>query len=1029
ASTIKAGFDIETIAVDSKAVAYRNSLKAQQQTLTEKIEKATKEDLDVVHNLTLAANIISANVKFGQIKAIEKVSGVESVVVETKYDPAKTVETDTDKPNMATSSAQIGSTSAWAQGYTGAGSIVAVIDTGIDSDHQSFDGDALMYSLRQNAKVLGKNANEYIASLGLLDAAKVEAVLDQLNVNIDPAKTYLSEKIPFAYNYIDKDYDITHDNDEQGGHGSHVEGIAAANKYINDGNGEFTTSLSSTYVQGVAPDAQIITMKVFGKNGGAFDSDYMLAIEDAIVLGADSINLSLGSANGGTSKNSNAVYQRIFDDLSNSGAVVSISAGNAGHWADNAYTQGYLYADDVNTQTDGTPGSFTNAFTVASVENVGSVSPYFILDSIGLPIIYRDSNINSYGEACTNDPFTSLTNGKDEATYEYVLLPMGTDEEGNPTGIGTEEEWAALADVLKGKIAVCARGALNFTVKAENAVKYGAIATIVYNNVAGEFGMDFSDYTLAEPAVSVTNLYGMYMQRFGEEQEDGKYYTGTITIKKDPGVFGPEEGEELENYMSSFSSWGVPGSLELKPEIAAPGGNIYSVDGEWEETDKYVSMSGTSMAAPQIAGMAAVAAQYIREKGLDKKTGLTARTLTQSLLMSTAEPMVDPDGDYYPVFQQGAGLANIGSVINADSYILMDKDANAGAADGKVKVELGDDPDKKGVYTFGFTLYNLTNTAKTFDLSADFFIQGVMEDGGAFNAFRGDDSSNLLMAPFTMSAPVTTKFDCGDKATVPANGELKVNVTVTLADATKNFINNYYENGTYIEGFVYAEGGADATSHSIPVLGFYGNWSSASMFDKGSFEQYLAGDENRAPYLAAMTGSQSLSANAFGITYGGVDGPYPLGGNPFVEDEEYHYDRNAVNGADGTVLSLVQFAAIRNAADSKFIVYNETTKQTLVETSLGAVIGAYYHANAGSWRNYSQSYKPNFDFGGAKEGDKLTITFALAPEYYLDANGNVRWEEVKMTNALSTTVTIDNTKPVIVKDPVLKDGVLSVTVK
>ena len=50
---------------------------------------------------------------------------------------------------------------------------------------------------------------------------------------------------------------------------------------------------------GVAPDAQLITMKVFGKNGGAYDSDYMAAIEDAILLGCDVVNLSLGSSNPG----------------------------------------------------------------------------------------------------------------------------------------------------------------------------------------------------------------------------------------------------------------------------------------------------------------------------------------------------------------------------------------------------------------------------------------------------------------------------------------------------------------------------------------------------------------------------------------------------------------------------------------------------------------------------------------------------------------------------------------------------------
>ena len=108
-------------------------------------------------------------------------------------------------------------------------------------------------------------------------------------------------------------------------------------------------------------------MKVFGSNGGAFDSDYMAAIEDAIVLGADSINLSLGSSYPGPSKYTAymdadtdpvPVYQAILDSLASKDAVVSISAGNSGNWAENAYAgsngydassgTGLLYDDDVS---------------------------------------------------------------------------------------------------------------------------------------------------------------------------------------------------------------------------------------------------------------------------------------------------------------------------------------------------------------------------------------------------------------------------------------------------------------------------------------------------------------------------------------------------------------------------------------------------------------------------------------------------------------------------------------------------------
>ena len=73
--------------------------------------------------------------------------------------------------------------------------------------------------------------------------------------------------------------------------------------------------------------------------------------------------------------------------------------------------------------------------------------------------------------------------------------------------------------------------------------------------------------------------------------------------------------------MSTFSSWGIPGSLEMKPEITAPGGKIYSVNGAVPGGKAYETMSGTSMASPQVAGMAALVAQYIRETGLAEKTG------------------------------------------------------------------------------------------------------------------------------------------------------------------------------------------------------------------------------------------------------------------------------------------------------------------------------------------------------------------------------------------------------------------------
>ena len=96
--------------------------------------------------------------------------------------------------------------------------------------------------------------------------------------------------------------------DRQSNHGSHVAGIAAANRFIKSGD-EFVDAAETVKAVGMAPDAQILVMKVFGSGGGAYDSDYFAAIEDALVLEADAANLSLGSSAPGFTYAS-ATYQR-----------------------------------------------------------------------------------------------------------------------------------------------------------------------------------------------------------------------------------------------------------------------------------------------------------------------------------------------------------------------------------------------------------------------------------------------------------------------------------------------------------------------------------------------------------------------------------------------------------------------------------------------------------------------------------------------------------------------------------------------
>ncbi len=1058
ASTIDAGFSTMNIADNQAAMTYRAGLQREQANMTASIEKALGEKLDVAWNLTLAANLISANVTYGQIEQIKQVRGVKDVILETRYEPQESTTDATAEPNMLISAQMTGTNRAWESGYTGAGARIAIIDTGLDTDHQSFDPLALAVALAEDAGYANMDYEEYLKAIDVLDEEEIAAALPKLNASkryagLTASDLYINLKAPFGFCYIDKDLDVTHDNDAQGEHGSHVAGIASANRYLKRGE-EYVPAADTVGVVGDAPDAQLIVMKVFGNGGGAYDSDYMVAIEDAIVLGCDAVNLSLGSSNAGMTTNS--TYQSLLDSLAETDTVVTISAGNNGYWAENSRSvAGTLYGDDVNFHTGGSPGTYANAFTVASVDNDGSIGSCFTV--AGKDFVYNETNY-------TNKPFITLDTSEDGSgtTMDYIFI----------TGVGTAEDYAGI-DVA-GKVAFCSRGTTSFYEKAEVAVGLGAIATVVCNNQPGVINMDLTDYKQTAPCISITQANAAYIKEHSEEAvtEGGlTYYTGTLAV----------EGQKLSvspNYspyytMSEFSSWGVPSDLSMKPEITAPGGSIYSVNGAVAATDQYELMSGTSMAAPQIAGITALVKQYIREKELSQD-GMTDRALAQSLMMSTAVPLRDADGNYYSVLQQGAGLANTAAATSADSYVLVN-----GQDDGKVKAELGEDAGREGVYSFGFTLNNLTGETKVFELSADLFTQDMFvyyangnqdmsqlatyldtattaleanvswtADGQVVNAagemakcdFDGDgdvdtDDGQALLDYVTGARTSISNADAADlnhdgqvdtydvhlffgklgkdTVTVPANGSVQITVTMELTKAEKANLDRYYTSGAYVQAYVYAHAlttleGVEGTSHSIPMLAFYGNWTDSSMFDVGTRMEYATGEEIRVPYLG------NVNANSLGITYGDEPGTmYYFGGNPLVPDEQYMPERNAVNSERGDKFGKLNFAAIRNAGASRFTVTNTATGEVLTSAEPGAVSAAFYYSRTNSWQQAGYSLNLNWAPTGLKEGDAIELALTLAPELYIQEDGTVNWDALGEGASLKIPAVIDNTAPVL----------------
>ena len=183
-------------------------------------------------------------------------------------------------------------------------------------------------------------------------------------------------------------------------------GIAAGNRFVKDEAGNYVAALDSVMTQGVAPDAQILTMKVFGKRGGAYDSDYMVAIEDAMVLGADAAN-SLGGSFPAT-----RVYGREIPSYS---LMKSLAAAWLSQFLQVIPAAGltrlrlaFPMRGSVNWATNGSPGSYVNSLCVASVDNAGVTDNYLKV---------KGHNMTYTEKSYQNKPIYTIG-----GSHEYIYL-------------------------------------------------------------------------------------------------------------------------------------------------------------------------------------------------------------------------------------------------------------------------------------------------------------------------------------------------------------------------------------------------------------------------------------------------------------------------------------------------------------------------------------------------------------------------------------------------------------------------------
>ena len=333
---------------------------------------------EVEQRLDLSANAVSLYVTESQASKIEALDFVSSIYREQQASPS---EEEVQNGSAVEMSIQIGghpqepvtgAQTAADHGAYGQGARTAVVDTGLNVEHELFDPDAYNEALRQDAQRENMSLADYKEKLDLLDQQKIGEVIDTLHLK-DSSQTadilYRNEKVPFGYNYVDGNIRIDHNGDYQGDHGTHVTGISSGIRFTENADGSFG---ESSRMCGYAPDAQILVMKVFGAHGGAYESDYFAALEDAITLQCDAINMSLGSNSAGfagialSDDADRESLEQIMNNLESQDIVFSASAGNSGAWADAASTNGKLKSGDVMFATAGSPGTLSNSLCVAN---------------------------------------------------------------------------------------------------------------------------------------------------------------------------------------------------------------------------------------------------------------------------------------------------------------------------------------------------------------------------------------------------------------------------------------------------------------------------------------------------------------------------------------------------------------------------------------------------------------------------------------------------------------------------------------
>ena len=358
---------------------------------------------------------------------------------------------------------------------------------------------------------------------------------------------------------------------DEHGHGTHVAGIAAGN---------LSTPAPLGPISGVAPRAYLGNYRVLGREGGGRTAGIARALEEAAADGFDVANLSLGSEADSTLD----FLARGVETAVAAGLIVVVSAGNSG---------------DTGEMSIGTPGIAPSAITVGATTNSKFVG----------------AKITVTGAGPVSEPLANLVSvpGAASGVVDVLTAPVGPLPCADVSALdGVGRACSGLPPgSLSGKIALIERGECFFADKVNAAAAAGAQAVIVYNQDASEnpesggeqlVTMGVTDTTI--PSVFVARSAGLALRDWLQLHGDALVSIGPRAA----GAFTPD-------VIAGFSSRGPSSLNALKPDLTAPGVSIFSgalktanPDGV-SDPSGFSAQNGTSMAAPHVAGAAALVKQ------------------------------------------------------------------------------------------------------------------------------------------------------------------------------------------------------------------------------------------------------------------------------------------------------------------------------------------------------------------------------------------------------------------------------------